>query len=343
LKVSTILCHHKGNLVYGALTSLLASKGVDLQIILMTSTLPSHIKAIEKKFPMVKIVEMPGGPAIKRNVGIKFAEHSLIAFFDDDVEVCPWTVYEMAKVLQTEKVGMVFGKILNMEFREHFDEAGSYLTSSGFLWARAESGCQDVGQFDKVEPILSGKSAACMVHRKVFSEVGMFDASYEILAEETDLSWRVWLYGYQVLFVPSSITYHAFNTKFKPSDFYTAQRVYLNGCRNYIAMLVTNLGKMELIVPVVIQFVVWMMAGICFIITGKFEAGINVFRGIGWVITHWDNILSKRIVVQRARKVSDKDLMPIIRRNPPISYYIDRFFSYIKHGKHGGSHHPVKS
>lgn len=327
-KVSAILCHHRGRLIDKAIDSLLASRDVKLEIIVVSSD-----DTYEDS--RVRVVKQLGGPALKRNIGFRFSEYDLIAFFDDDIEVRPYTVFEMAKSLQGGRCGMVFGKLLNMEYTNRFDEAGSYLTSTGFLWARAESGVLDQGQFDRECYVMAGKSAACMIRRKVFVEVGMFDPSYEILAEETDLSWRVWLYGYTVLYVPSSLTFHAFNTKFKPPEMYTPKRVYFNGCRNYISMLMTCLGNKELIVPVTMQFIVWFMAGCGFIVTGKFEAGLNVFRGLGWVFTHLDHILSKRRKVQRERKVSDKVLMPIIRRNPPWIYYTNRFFHYIKTGRHG--------
>lgn len=333
-KVSAILCHHKGSLIDGAVSSLLRSKGVTLDIIIATSD-EACFKRFKDFHESVRPILLQGGPAHKRNIAFRFAEHPLVAFFDDDIEARPWAVYEMAKALESYKCGMVFGKLLNMEYPDRFDEAGSYLTWSGFLWARAESGVLDRGQFDSVSCVLAGKSAACMIHRKVFAEAGMFDDSYEILGEETDLSWRVWLIGYRVLYVPSSVTLHAFNTKFKPSDMYTSKRVYFNGCRNYISMLMTNLSNLELIVPVIVQFIVWTMAGLGFLVTGKFQAGAHIFRGIGWVLTHLDHILSKRKRVQKARKVSDCLLMPIIRRNPPASYYIKRFLSYIKTGRHG--------
>jgi len=263
-------------------------------------------------------------------------DESAKACSDDDIEVKPWAVHEMAKMMAEDpKLGMVFGKLLNMEFPNRFDEAGSYLTCSGLLWARAESGCEDRGQFDSSVPVLSGKSASCMIDRKVFSEVGMFDVSYEILAEETDLSWRVWLYGYSVAFCPSSITLHAFNTKFKPADMYTPKRVYFNGCRNYISMLMTNLSNKHLIIPIITQFIVWSMAGLGFLLTGKREAGVNVFRGLVWVLSHFGDILSKRKVVQGSRKVSDDVLMKLIRKNPPASYYFKRFFHYLRTGRHG--------
>lgn len=332
-KVSAIICHHKGILIHRAIDSIRNSLGVDVEIIIVTS----DMSCVKYYWDVrdVKCVYSLGGPAYKRNVGYRFSNNPLIAFFDDDIEVRPYTIYEMAKSLNKPDIGMVFGKLLNMEFKTRFDEAGSFLTWSGFLYARAESGIEDLGQFNEECYVLAGKSASCMIHKKVFCQVGMFDDSYEILGEETDLSWRVWLYGHKVLYVPSSITFHAFNTKFKPADMYTPKRVYFNGCRNYISMLITNLGNYELIVPVIVQFVVWFSAGLGFLLTGKREAGINVFRGLGWVITHMKVILSKRAKVQRDRVIKDKDLMPIVRFSPPVMYYVKRFLSYIRTGRHG--------
>ena len=329
MKCSVILCHHKGTLINKAIFSLLKQKGVELEIIVATSVKNAA-------FYGTKTIYVQGGPAHKRNIAFRFASHDLIAFFDDDIEAKPTAVYEMAKAIKQNGIGMVFGKLLNMEFQDRFDEAGSYLTSSGFLWARAESGVLDHGQFDEVEPVLAGKSAACLIRRGVFANVGMFDASYEILGEETDLSWRVWLSGWKVIYVPSSVTLHAFGTRFKPKEMYTPKRVYFNGCRNYLTMTYSNMGKKRWIIPLMTQITVWTAAAIGMFLTGKFEASINIFKGLGYFFWNIRAIWEKRANVQwKLRKVSDRELMPIIKRDPPFSYYYKRFFHYLATGRHG--------
>lgn len=230
---------------------------------------------------------------------------------------------------------MTYGKLLNMEHRNRFDEAGSFLTPTGFLWARAESGCLDRGQYENPEPVLAGKSASCMISKRVFWEVGGFDSSYEILGEETDLSWRVWLYGYSVWYAPQSITYHAFNTKFKPKDFYIPRRVYFNGCRNYLSMLITNLSYPKLVFPLAAQMVVWLAAAFGMFITGKHEAAKYILLGLAYPFRHLTSIMHKRETVQRARKISDEKLLPIIMRRPGLRYYLKRFLRYIQVGLHG--------
>ena len=332
-KISIIICHHKGKLIDKAVDSLLLSRDVDFEIIIASSDQDCVDRFSDRK----KITSFfcLGGPAKKRNVAFRYAQYPYIAFFDDDIEVNDYTLVRMLEALKEPNVGMVYGKLLNMEFRDRFDEAGSFLTFSGFLWSRAASGTKDIGQYTEKCPVLAGKSAACMIHRKIFSEVGLFDASYEILGEETDLSWRVWLYGYKVIYVPSSVTFHAFNTKFKPADFYIPRRVYFNGARNYLNMLTTNLEIHNLIIPLTIQISVWAAASVGMFLTGKFEAGYYIMKGIAYYFTHLRPILLKRSQVQSKRKVRDNELFPFIRRSPKAYYYIHRFFHYLKTGLHG--------
>jgi len=332
--VSAVICHHKGDLIFKAIESLQKSREVELEIIVVT-TGDENVSRLRNKYPDCVVVSAEGGPATKRNVGCRLARHPLYAFFDDDVEVTPYACFYLARTLNKSDVGATFGKLLNMEHRNRFDEAGSFLTWSGFLYARCESGIEDTGQFQEEVPILAGKSASMMIRRKCFWQVGGYDESYEILGEETDLAWRVWLSGMSVMWCPKSVTYHAFNTRFKPADFYVPRRVYYNGCRNYLTMIITNLAPANLIIPLVVQTLTWSLAGLGFFLTGKFEASKNVFYGLGYVITNLKSIIKKRQIVQRMRVVRDRDLLPIVTHNPPPSYYLKRFVHYIQTGRHG--------
>lgn len=48
-----------------------------------------------------------------------------------------------------------------------------------------------------------------MVRREVFEEIGGFDPEISVCDEDTDLSWRVWLSGRKVIFVPEAVAYHS--------------------------------------------------------------------------------------------------------------------------------------
>lgn len=329
-KISVILCHHKGRLIDDAIKSLNdCVNRKDFEVIVMTSDVTyKHCLAD-------RLIFQEGGPDVKRNIGFKFAQGSYIAFFDDDIEVQKHAVLEMEKLLDEPCVGMVFGKLLNMEHRNRFDEAGSYLTTTGFLWSRAESHVEDTGQYEEAVPILAGKSAACMIRRNLFVKTGKFDVSFGILGEETDLAWRVWLCGFKVMYCPQSVTYHAFNTKFKPADFYTPDRVYFNGCKNYIMMLVKNLETINLWRILPVHILIWIVSAFAMLFGGRVRAFKLIFKALFHVFTHWNLILNKRAVVQKTRQIKDKDLFKFILKSPKFSYYLERLKRYVQVGLHG--------
>lgn len=331
-QVSAILCHHKGDFVYKAVESIKSSIGVTFEIIVVTSDDELASNGIRGCL----VINNYGGPAEKRNVGSRLAKGELLAFFDDDVEIEPdclkWFVYQ----LEPKEVGMVYGKLWNMEHRDRFDEAGGYLTWTGFIWSRAGQNDIDFGQFNYNVQILAGKSASCMVKADVFNEVGGFDEDFWILGEETDLSWRIYLRGYSNLFTPAAKGYHAFNTRFKPArEFYTSKRVHFNGCRNYVTMLIKNLEARNLWRILPFHILVWVASGIGMIITGKFGQGLNILKGLGYVARNLPMILEKRRKIQEKRERTDAELWPYIFRRAPKGYYKQRFLRYLSIGLHG--------
>lgn len=330
--VSVILCHHTGNFVPACIESLRKSVGVEAEIIVVTSDQKA-------KFEHAKTVYANVGPSQKRNIGAEHARSEYLFFLDDDTEVDPHFLFHMKNGLNERRIGMVYGKTLNMERRNMLDNAGSYLTWTGFLWAREESGfIEDKGQFDKPEYIFAGKGAAMALRRDTFERVGGFDPVYEILAEETDISWKVWFIGEKVLWVPKAVLYHAFNTKFKPWNyFYTNKRVYYNGCRNYILMLAKFLEVPNLIKMLAIHAPVWFFAGLFMLLTGKYEAGWLIWKGLLYHLNQKNikDTLERRKETQKLRTKSDKELFKLILKQPRIGFYVSRFFHYIKTGRHG--------
>ena len=328
--ISVILCHHVGDFVPRCVESINKSVGVVFEIIVVTS-------AVGVQFEGARTVFLDGGPSEKRNYGTRFATGDYYFFLDDDTEVEPEFLLEMSKALDEPGVGMAYGKTLNMEHRKMLDNAGSFLTRTGFLWAREESGTiEDNGQFDSPEDIFAGKGAAMALRRETFGKVHGFDPIYEILAEETDISWKVWFIGQRVVWVPTAVLYHAFNTKFKPWNYYyTNKRVYYNGCRNYLIMLMKFLEWRNVFLIVPFHASVWAFAGLGMIVSGKFEAGWMIWKGLMYHPFHIFDTLDRRKKTQRLRTKSDKELFKSILKTPKLSFYFKRLFHYLCTGRHG--------
>lgn len=329
--ISIVVCHHKGDFIYKFVESTKKSVGVTHEIIVVSS----DDKLCEKGIVGCLVINGPQLPAAKRNLGVRIANGRYIAFFDDDVEIESDCLLELKKTLEVEHVGMVYGKLHKADEPNRFDEAGGFLTSTGFIWSRAGQNIIDSGQYDSTETIFSGKSASCMIHKRIFNYLDGFDEDFGILGEESDLAWRVWLSGYKVYYEPKAVGLHKFNTKFKPAnDYYTSERVNLNGPRNYITMLVKNLGKEHLwiLLP---HISLWCIAGSVMILTLKIRQGVDIFRGVFHSLIWLPRTLEKRRRIQKNRVITEKQLWPYIAGRPPKGYYSQRFFRYCRIGLHG--------
>lgn len=344
--VSVIICHHQGQLIEACLDSLQVSVGVSFEVFVMTSDVAYHRAAhtAGRQQPPHWRSEAPlwvcycaGGPAHKRNVGAQYAKGSVLVFLDDDTEVSPYTLWNFSLGLQQRPAaGMLFARIYNMERRSELDDCGSWLTPTGFLYARASHA--RISHDELLQPVrcLASKSAGCAIRRDSFRRAGGFDASYFILGEETDLAWRVWLQGEEVWYWPHAVLWHAFNTSAKPvTDYYTLERIHAYGSRNYVSLLLTNLGTLRLWTTLPIHLLAWGAAALGFLVRGQHQRARLVLRGLWEALWRLPATLRKRRRVQRTRHRSDRELMRLVLVRPAWDYYPRRLAQYIWNGLHG--------
>lgn len=288
--------------------------------------------------PRARLLFDEGGPAHKRNLGVLSSLGRVDIFLDDDTEVSPYCLYELWQWLEDHPTcGMAFAKIYNMERRNEFDDCGSWLTWTGFLWARAGNYTVDEGQFNQPLRCLASKSATCAIRREVFLQIGGFDASYFILGEDTDIAWRCWLQGWEVWYVPTAVSWHAFGCEsLKPrADYYTVQRTMTYGCRNYLSLLWTNLGTARLCRTLPLHLSTWLVSAMGFTFTGDWRRGVAIMRGLSEFVQRLPALQRKRHRVQAARVCSDRALWPSIAYSPGIGYYAKRLWRYWTSQLHG--------
>lgn len=333
--LSVVICHHTGRrFLEACLASVAGSQGVTFETLVITSDPEYYVPD-----PLAHWVEahyVEGGPAHKRNVGVDKSRGQYLVFLDDDATVSPYTLYEFWRGFQVlPQAKMLFARIYNSERRQELDDCGSWLTWTGFLYARAgDADRLDSATLLRPTRCLASKSAGCAIRRTTFYDVGGFDATYFILGEETDLAWRVWLRGGEVWYWPTAVLWHAFNTSAKPvADYYTLERIHYRGVRNYLSLLWTSLGTLRLVSILPLHLSLWLVAAVGFSLRGQRNRGWLILRGIWDFWTHLPT--AKRQRVQSTRVCTDRQLWPLIAYAPHWTYYPQRMIRYVWNGLHG--------
>lgn len=320
-KVSIIICHWKNDLIYRCLKSL---ENINAQKIVLSSDMNFHY------YPNVDIYHLGlNEPAYKRNWGATvIAKGEYLAFLDDDIEVGIHCISRMVNILdQNSDIGMVYATLHKMDKNNPYiiDTSGSFLSWNGFLYETYINRPQEL-----ITPILSAKSACCMIRKKLFMQVGRFDQDYVIYGEETDLSWRIWQASYKVVIRNDAIAYHAFETSLKPKSYYNPYYIHYHGCKNYITTLLKNLPPNRLYIAL-LNALVWFTMGLLMLFKNK-KAGKWILQGIWYNVRNFKYIWKKR---QETQKTSDHSYWKLIYKNPSLFYYFKRCKDYLTHQLHG--------
>ena len=321
------------------LDSALSEKGKPFEIIVVDNgSTDQSVEFIKKEFgneEKLKLItlEKNVGAAKARNIGVQKSSGKYILILDNDTKIkAEWFDKIIRFINKHPKMGLAQPKLLTMGTNK-FNYAGDFISPFGFLAERAR-GVEDKGQFDKVEPIFGLNIASAFFKKEVFKKLGGLDEDYFLYWEETDLAWRTWLAGYQVLFAPNITVWHAYGTKQKNKQHYQRYEKFYQatyfGCRNMITTLIKNLGLKKLIFILPINIGCWFVLAILFLAKANIGKSLAIVRGILWNFINLQGILRKRKKIQSERKISDKELFVLVGAKKTIPYYIGKGLAYIK-------------
>ena len=165
---------------------------------------------VREAYPSVRVIEAGRnlGFAGGNNLGARAATGEYLAFINNDARADPGWLRALVDALegQTEIV-CAAAKILDRNGKI-IDFVGPVMNLYGRAF-QVEEGLPDVpGYYDVPRELFAPCGGAMLIRRDVFLRVGGFDDDYVAYFEDLDLGWRLWLYGYKVVFVPEAFVYH---------------------------------------------------------------------------------------------------------------------------------------
>lgn len=257
------------------------------------------------------------------NEGLKVAKGRYLCLLNNDVTVAADFIEPVVALFEdNEKVAAIQPKILAMKAPDHLEYAGAcggFLDWFGYPFLRGrilETTERDDGQYDSPMKLFWGSGACLFLRKDVIEETGLLDVEFGLHMEEIDLCWRIHLQGKEIWCLPESRIWHLGGGTLPQHN---PQKMYWN-FRNNIFLLVKNLGIFNLLLRLPLRIMLDVLAMVAEFAKGHFGGGFAIIRAYGWLLSHVGTMLRHRRVVQRQRKVNDRE---IARRMYPGSVILE--------------------
>ncbi len=306
-KVSVVVVNAKDwEYLEKCLRSLVETNYPNFEIIIVDCQTSGIRSWIAEYFEKVRVVhfEKDVGASASHNIGVAKASPAskYIAFLDNDTVVEASWLRELVRVAEKyQKVGIAQAKILKMKEQDHLHHTGLALDALGTWVTTLDMNEKD---FNDISEIFAASSAACIVRRDVFNEVGGFDEDYFIYDDDTDFCWRTRLLGYKIIFVPSARVYHFGQI---PRASWQPKKIF-HGVKNRGCTLLKNYELRNLWWRMVIYYLALTTGALVFALVRKLMQAYALLRGSAYLVLNFNAIWRKRIKVQERRRVSDERL-----------------------------------
>jgi len=287
------------------------------------------VEFVKKEFgqdPRLRIIqnERNLGFAEGNNVGIKNAKGEYIALLNCDAKADPQWLKDLVTALQEPEIGVAQSKLLLMNEPSLMDCAGGFVDYYGYH--HFEVGHKRRSEdYSRIYEVFYAKGAGMMVKKDVLKTSGVFDSKMFMYFEETDLCWRIRLNGYKVVFVPTSIVYHAVGSV--ASVLQENTRLYFS-TRNHLLAVLKNYDFSNLSKAVVVSLM-WEGRNLGkFVLKRKPQFISAVLRALLWNLCNLKYVWAERQRTQtHVRKVSDESIKKVMLKPSRFPLYLVRPWS----------------
>jgi GT2 family glycosyltransferase len=180
-----------------------------LQLILCDNgSSDGSVEYVGSRFPKVELVALDGnyGFAGGNNRAAASARGEWLGFLNNDMHVEPaWLRQLLGPLRDQPHLACIASRIANWNGSAiDFIGGGMNFQGHGFQLDHGKT----TSPGDRPRRLLFACGGAMLVRRKVFLDVGGFDADYFAFFEDVDLGWRLNLLGHDVWYEPAATAYH---------------------------------------------------------------------------------------------------------------------------------------
>lgn len=186
---------------------------------------------LREHWPDVRIVQMDdnvGFPGAV-NAGITASRSDYVVLLNNDTKATPdWLNRLIGAMEEAPDYGWGSSKLLRFDQPEVIDSAGHVYS----VWvgaARQIGEGEPATEYTRPRRIFGATASASVYRRQVFDDIGLFDDTFFLIHEDTDVDLRANMAGYRCLYVPDAVIYHK-----RGASYEVAREIHLSGVRNRI-------------------------------------------------------------------------------------------------------------
>lgn len=276
---------------------------------------------VKRIFQQAKIINLSvnTGFAKGNNIGFKYCRGKYILLLNDDTFVTRNFLHPLvASGEKNNQVAVIQPKTIFT--KGVLQSGGDYLTPTGFLYHYGYGKNPDDPIYNTPLYIYSANGNCMLVKRKVIKKIGLFDEDFFAYLEDTGFSQRVWLAGYQAVYIPKSVVYHKGSETIKSMD----KNTWLyHPHKNRLCTHLKNLGMKNLLLILPKLLILYEVLFLYFLIKRNYWEAYYFQKAIWWNIINLPSTLRKRSYIQnKIRKVSDDNFMKLVSYSPSLPYYL---------------------
>jgi len=216
--VHAITIHHRGRqMLADCLTSLLASDGVDLEVVVVANACAEDLPDVVDASPRVHAVRSATslGFSAANNLGVGWAVANLgqadyYYFVNNDTVSRPDALAWLVDAIEGEPDAAVAGPQLLIEWApDHLNSLGLNLTEDGWGWDEGIGiPLDDYGPLPGRRQVLAATGSALLMAAGVFHSLGGWTELYDYYFEDVDLCLKAHQAGWTVVVEPRAVVLH---------------------------------------------------------------------------------------------------------------------------------------
>jgi GT2 family glycosyltransferase len=297
-----VVITNEAGFIPDCLGSLLGQDQPDYEVIVVdNASTDGGPELIEREYARVRLIRNASnlGYVGANNVGFAAASGSVLAVVNPDTRMEPGWLRGLVDAVSDPAIGLATSQALL------YDEPGLVNACGNDVHVSGLGFCHGLGRpRDSVRagPVAAVSGCGFAIRRDVLDAIGGFDEMFWAYVEDTDLSFRARLAGYQIAYAPASVLFHRYALRMRPAKFFHIER-------NRRLLLWKNLrvSTLVLLAPALLlgELMMWAFA----LLRGPAYLREKA-RADAWLIRERKRWRRARAGAQALRKVGDRDLLP---------------------------------